>query len=633
MGSGEGVGMSSFGEKMNTSSDQRISRRLRPLLVTGVASSVLAFAACTGSIGAPGGDPGWGGNTASSSGGGAGGSGSGSSGSSTTATQNPPMKGGDPGRVPSLHRLNALEYDNTINDLLGLSQNLARTSFLPDEKGVFDNQADAFTMSSAEFTQYFNAAEALGDQVFADATLAGKILNGCADNSCLQTVITNFGLRAYRRPLASDEVTRFTTLAASAITLGADFPTSVATVVKMILSSPPFLYRVELDSPNPTDTTAHAVGDYEMASRLSYLLWSTMPDAALMADAAAGKLAAADTSALLGHVDRMLADPKAGNFVNSFAGQWLGVRAFGSHQVEPTAFKSWSEPIRQAMMQEQYLYFNEFLVGNLPWTQFLTASVNFVNGPLAALYGAKNVPATQMTMTKVTNMDPNRVGFMGLGGFLSQTSLSYRTEPTKRGKWALMNLLCETVQDPPPGIPPLDPVGTAPTNMMAQTENVRLRLQAHRDPKTNPQANPGCFSCHSRLDPIGLGLENFDGIGAYRAKYGDGTVIDPSGALPDGSTFTSLAQLAKLMSTGDPTATDPTKGGRLQELTNCASQQLMNYSVSRPLALSGNSMTPTDDPYLAQVQSSWAKDGTWGIKALIKAIILNDTFRFRHGGV
>jgi hypothetical protein len=603
---------------MKTANEQGVFRRSRELLVSCAAISVLGSAACTGTIGPA---DGVSNGTGSGSVGSTGNSGTG------MATQHPPPLGKDPGTVP-MHRMNALEYDNTINDLLGLSQNIARTSFQADEKGTFDNQADAFTMSDTEFTQYFNAAQALGDQVFAAPNLAGKILNGCADNSCLPSVITSFGLRAYRRPLTADEITRATNLAAYAVTQGADFPTSVSQAVKMMLSSIPFLYRVELDA-NPMDTSPHPVGDYEMASRLSYLLWSSMPDAALFADAAAGKLASSDTTALVGHVDRMLADPRAGAFVTSFAGQWLGVRDVGIHQVEPTAFKSWSEPIRQGMVQEQLLYFNEFLVGNLPWTQFLTAQVNFVNGPLAALYGAKNIPATQMTMTKVTNLDPNRVGFMGLGGFLTQTSFTYRTDAPKRGKWTLVNLLCESVPEPPPGIPPLDPPGTAPTSTMAQTENVRLRLQAHRDPATNPGANMGCFVCHKRLDPIGLGLENFDGIGAYRTKYGDGTVIDPAGVLPDGTTFSSLAELAKLLSTGDATATDPAKGGHLQELTNCASQQLLNYAVARPLNLGGG----TDDPYLAQVQSSWAQEGTWSIKALIKAIILNDTFRFRHGGV
>src|SRR5258708_16109264 len=157
-----------------------------------------------------------------------------------------------------------------------------------------------------------------------------------------------------------------------------------------------------------------------MASRLWYLLWSSMPWAALFADAAAGTLASSDTTALVGQVDRMLADPRAGAFVISFAGQWLGVRDVGSHQVEPTAFKSWSEPIRQAMVQEQLLYFNEFLVGNLPWTQFLTASVNFVNGPLAVLSGAKTVPSTPTTTTTYANLEAHRSAFLAPGRFLNR---------------------------------------------------------------------------------------------------------------------------------------------------------------------------------------------------------------------
>jgi hypothetical protein len=624
---------------MKTGIDQTILRRSVALLASGVGIS--AFAACMGTIGGPAGGAGAGGTAATSgaaaSGGNVSSSGNGSSGPTPTAMQTleAGAEGGpppDPGSVP-LHRLNALEYDNTVNDLLGLSQNIARTSFLPDEKGnTFDNQADVFTMTDNEFQQYFNAAEALGDQAFADPTLTGKILNGCADSSCFQKVVTDFGLRAYRRPLTADEITQFTSLAAYAVTQGADFPTSIKQVVKMMLSSIPFLYRIEMD-PNPADTAPHPVGDYEMASRLSYLLWSSMPDAALFADAAAGKLAAADTTTLLAHVDRMLTDPRATNFTASFAGQWLGVRDLGSHQAEPTAFKAWSEPLRQGMIQEQLAYFNEFLNGSaggppLPWTQFFTAKVNYVNGPLAALYGAQGIPATQTTMSRLTNLDPNRVGFLGLAGFLTQTSFSYRTVPTYRGKWVLANLLCEVVPSPPAGVPPLDPAGTPATSMTAQSENVRLRLQAHRDPKTNPSANPSCFACHQRLDPVGLGLENFDGIGAYRTKYGDGTVVDPSGVLPDGSTFSSLTQLAALLSQDGAKGQDPTKGGRLGELTGCATQQLMNYALSRGLKSPG-----TDDPYLAQVQATWATDGTYSIKGLIKAAVLNDTFRFRHGGI
>src|SRR5258708_25637821 len=317
---------------MKTAKEQGVLRGSGVLFASCAASSVLALAACTGTIGGPG--------VAGMSGVAGSGSGSGSSSGSgmPTAVPHPPPTGQDPGTVPNLHRLNALEYDNTVNELFGVTQNLARTSFQADEKGAFDNQADAFTMSDTEFSQYFSAAQALGDQVFADAKLVVKILNGCADASCLQSVITSFGLRAYRRPLTSDEITRAMNLAAYAVTQGADFPTSVSQVVKMMLSSVPFLYRVELDS-NPLDTVPHAVGDYEMASRLSYLLWSSMPDGALFMDAAAGKLASSDTTALGGHVDRMLADPRASSFVTSFAGPRLRQRYLPPPPVQPTTFE------------------------------------------------------------------------------------------------------------------------------------------------------------------------------------------------------------------------------------------------------------------------------------------------------
>jgi hypothetical protein len=337
-----------------------------------------------------------------------------------------------------MHRLNALEYDNTVNDLLGLSQRTAETSFIPDEKGTngFDNEADVLTMTDDELTQYFNSADALGEQVFADPTLTAKIVScqpagtATTDTTCLGTIINGFGARAYRRPLTSDEVAQFQALAADAAGNGQNFNGQVKQVVKGMLTSLPFLYRIELDQ-NPGSTTVHRLGAYELASRLSYLVWSSMPDAQLFADAQSGALV--NDATLTQELGRMLQDPKASSFVASFAGQWLGVRDLGSHQVEPTAFPAWNPTLQQAMMQEIQLYFGEFLNGDLPWTQFLTAPVNFVNGPLAAFYGVKGVPATQTTFTKVMNLDPNRVGFMGLAGFLAQTSFSYRTVPTERG--------------------------------------------------------------------------------------------------------------------------------------------------------------------------------------------------------
>jgi Protein of unknown function (DUF1592)/Protein of unknown function (DUF1588)/Protein of unknown function (DUF1587)/Protein of unknown function (DUF1595)/Protein of unknown function (DUF1585) len=619
---------------MNTANQQVVSRRGRAVLVSAAFGAALTIAACMGNIGT--------GGTGTSATSGTGGQSNGNNGGNggvsgaTTSTGLPPppptatAPGAaapplDPGTVAA-HRLNAFEYDNTVNDLLGLQQKTAETNFVADEVGGngFDNEADVLTMTDAEFTQYFNAADALGEQVFATPALVSRILtctpSSATDATCLNTFINSFGPLAYRRPLFADEVTRFQKLAADAVTNGADFNGSIKQIVKMVLSSVPFLYRMEFDA-NPASTVAHAVSPYELASRLSYLLWSSMPDTALFADAASGALTTDAT--LTAEFSRMIASPKAQNFVQSFAGQWLGTGLVTSDLVTASAFPKWTTALGQAYAQEELLYFNEFLNGDYTWDKFLTAPVNFVNGVSAPIYAAnsptaaaatKGVPTTQTTFTKVLNMDPNRIGFMGLGGFLRETSFSYRTSPTLRGKFVLLSVLGEVVPQPPPGIPALDPA-SATTDATTFEENVRAILLAHRT------LGAACNTCHERLDPIGLGMENFDGIGMYRATYGNGDAIDSSGQLPDGTMFTSVQQLATLLSSGT----------RLTEMLNFASQQLMTYALSRPLNTDPTAGA-TDTPYLTQIQTSWATQ-QYALKSLIQDVIINQTFRERHGGV
>jgi hypothetical protein len=621
---------------MNSANQQVVSRRRRGLFLTGAVGAAILVGACMGSIGTGTGTGTTGTGTVGGNtpvtGGNGGGQGTPVGGQGTvgvtppvnTSTPGAPTAPLDPGTVAA-HRLNAFEYDNTINDLLGIPTKVAETSFLPDEVGGngFNNEADALSMTDAEFTQYFNEADALGEQVFASPALTARIITctpaSATDASCLNTVINSFGPLAYRRPLFADEVTRFQNLAAAAVTNGADFNGSVKEIVKMMLCSVPFLYRMEFDA-NPASTTPHAVSPYELASRLSYLLWSSMPDTALFADAASGALTTDAT--LTAEFTRMLADPKAQNFVQSFAGQWLGTGLVTSDLVTATAFPKWTTALGQAYAQEELLYFNEFLNGDYTWDKFLTAPVNFVNGTSAAIYAAnstsaaaatKGVPATQTTFTKILNMDPNRVGFMGLGGFLRETSFSYRTSPTLRGKFVLLSVLGEVVPQPPAGVPPLDPAAANPDPATFE-ENVRSILLAHR------MLGAACNTCHERMDPIGLGMENFDGIGMYRSTYGNGDTIDSSGQLPDGTTFTSVQQLATILSSGT----------RLTELLNFASQQVMTYAVSRPLSL--DPTTGSDTPYLTQIQTQWATQ-QYALKSLIQDVVLNQTFRERHGGV
>jgi uncharacterized protein DUF1592/uncharacterized protein DUF1588/uncharacterized protein DUF1595/uncharacterized protein DUF1585/uncharacterized protein DUF1587 len=519
----------------------------------------------------------------------------------------------DVGRI-SIHRLNNLEYDNTMRDLVGVDA-MAQKTFQSDETGEFDNDADAFTMNDARYEQYFNTADTIGETVFADTAATGLrqtyvyglAMPACTpsatDTACSSKIISAFAQKAWRRPLTGPDLQGLVKLAKDAIALGETADGSIKQVVKTLLASPQFLYRVEFD-PNPASPAKHELDPYELATRLSYLGWSSMPDKALFDLAASGQI---KTPAILEQqIDRMLTDPKGATFTASFAGQWLGARKMQSHQVEPTAFPGFDEPLRDAFVQEELMYFNEFLTGPLSMQKFFTTPDNFVNTRLAKHYGFPAVPATA-GFQKVTSGDPNRVGYLGLGSFLTSTSYSYRTTPTLRGRWVLETMLCQTIQDPPPGIPKLDQNAPA-TDPNAQQENVRTRLEMHR-------ADATCAGCHSVLDPIGLGLENFDGIGAYRTKYSakDTTTIDASGMLPTGETFSSVAELAQILS----------MGAHLQELTDCASQKLMTYALSRSLA-------PGDSPYLNQIRTTWAGQG-YGMKALLKDIVDSESFRFRRG--
>jgi hypothetical protein len=559
----------------------------------------------------------------------AGGTGTGATGTGTTsgngggAQMNPPPTGGstgaggtgvvgplDSGRV-SVNRLNNLEYDNTVMALLGVN-GMAQATFQPDEEGEFDNDADAFTLNDARYEQYFNNADMIGETVFADTAPTGlrntyvyNLVNpactpSATDTGCSSKIIAAFGVKAWRRPLTTAEVMGLQTLATNAITLGETADGSIKQVVKTLLASPQFLYRIEFD-PNPNTTVAHSLDPYELATRLSYLGWSNMPDQTLFDLAASGQIL--QDAIITQQIDRMLADPKGANFTNSFAGQWLGARDMQSHQVEPTAFPNFDEPLRAAFVTEELMYFNQFLTGTLPMTKFFTTQTNFVNTRLAQHYGFGTPTGTAFQM--VTNGSPSRVGFMGLGSFLTFTSFSYRTAPTLRGKWILLNLLCQSIPNPPANVPQLDT--QAATDPTAQMEDVRTKLTAHRQ-----AAN--CFTCHSMLDPIGLGLENFDAIGKYRSSYtAGGPAIDSSGMLPSGETFTTLAQLATILSSGM----------HGQQLTDCASHKMMTYALSRELV-------DSDTPYLNQVRTTWAGQG-YGLKDLMKDIVTNDTFKFRRG--
>jgi hypothetical protein len=505
----------------------------------------------------------------------------------------------DVNRVP-IHRLNNTEYDNTVRDLLGVTSTPAK-AFIEDEKAFgFDDIASAFGMTDAQYEQYESAADALVEEAFANDALRGRILtctpNGAAATTCTRQIIADFGLRAWRRPLESAELDRLAKLASDAAASGEDTTGSIKQVVKAMLASAPFLYRVEID-PEPNSLTPHPVGAYELAARLSYLVWSTTPDTALLQAAAKGELTS--SAGLSKQLARLLADKAASQFVASFAGQWLGLRDLQSHQVDPGVFPDFNDALRNSMVREGLAYFDEFLSGGRSVTEFFSADVNFIDAPLGKLYGIAGGGTTNPV--RVTNTSDTRRGFVGLASFLTLTSFSYRTAPTLRGKWVLENLLCQTIPPPPPDVPKLDSASADPNSL--QSENVRVRLEAHR-------ANPVCASCHEILDPIGLGLENYDAIGKYRTKYANGDRIDASGELPDGTQFTGLTELTQALSQDS-------------RFTDCVSQKLLTYALSREVV-------DSDAAYLQQIRDQWMSDGM-DLASLVKGIVLSEPFRNRRG--
>jgi hypothetical protein len=503
----------------------------------------------------------------------------------------PPPVPVDPG-TKGAHRLNSTEYNATVADVLGTKLQPANSSWRGGEIHGFDNMASVLDIDDAQYKRYFDAAGLIADDVFAAPDLKAKVVT-CAtvdDAACVQAIIANAGRRIFRRPLVADEITTYNKVYSGARQQGENHDGSIKQVLRSLLSSAEFLYRIESD-PNPSSTDKHPLNAYELASRLSYFLWSSAPDETLLSSAADNSLTQDDKLGVA--VDRMLADPKSARFVENFSGQWLGARKLPDHAAAPSAYPSWSPQLATSLTREMYLYFTEFLKNDRSWLEFLQADVNFVDATLASHYG---VPApTGAGQPRVEITTDQRFGFFGLGGFLALSSVEDRTSPTLRGRWILTNLLCTEPPPPPPGVPEL----TAGT--FDPTRNVAKALEEHRK-------NPACAGCHRLFDPYGLSLEQFDGIGKYRTIYADGATIDPTTEL-GGVKFTGIRGLA------DTVTKDP-------KFTACITDTMFTYSLGRLIA-------DTDRPYLEVVQTEWTK-GTPTLRRLIRSLVLAETFRFRH---
>ncbi len=406
--------------------------------------------------------------------------------------------------------------------------------------------------------------------------------------ACTRKVLSDFGRRAFRRPVAEAELTPYLNLAAAARKRGASFQDSIGAGLTAFLVSPDFLFRIE----KPTAAMA-PVDNYALASRLSYFLWSTMPDDELLRLAGAGSLR--QPAVLTAQVRRMLRDPKARTLVDNFAGQWLELRRLESVTPDREKFPEFDEYLRMSMRQETEHFFENLIREDGNILDLLDAKHTYVNEKLARLYGIPGVKGPEFR--RVDLKGTPRGGILTQGSVLTVSSYATRTSPVLRGKWILENVLNTPPPAPPPNVPALDEAksGTA--------ASVRMQMEEHRK-------NPVCASCHSKMDPLGFAFENFDAIGKYRTKDGN-FPVDSSGVLPDGRAFQGADQLTALL-----------RRDRTQ-FAECVTDKMLTFALGRGLER-------YDRRTVKQITEKVAQQD-YKFSALVMEIVNSLPFQMRRG--
>ncbi|WP_437593196.1 DUF1592 domain-containing protein [Sorangium sp. So ce1000] len=505
-----------------------------------------------------------------------------------------------PGASP-LRRMTRFEYNNTIRDLLGDDSAPADAFVVEEEALGFNNQAAALGVTQLLAEQLMKASEAIAARAAQDL---GKLLAGCdpavqGPDACAAELIERLGKRAFRRPLAPAEGERLARLFAS----GNDeygFSTGVELVIQAMLQSPHFLYRVEHGMPDPAGDGVVPLSDHEIASRLSYLLWSSMPDDALFAAADAGELRTAEQIAA--QARRMLEDPRARAAVANFHEQWLQLSNIDTLTKDTAVYPSF-HPGLPALLRAETEAFLDHVVfeddaGDV--ATLLTAPYSLMNAELRAFYGLGPADGAEAPgELSVVPLDPaRRAGFLTHASVLSVLAKPDQSSPVHRGKFVRERLLCQTLPPPPADVdiqpPPVrDGIPT------------RRRFERHSE-------DPGCAGCHRLMDPIGFGFERYDGIGLYR-EVDQGVPVDASGEITgsrdiDGP-FDGAVELAHRLAESD-------------EVRQCVATQWFRFGY-------GRAEQAEDECNMRQIQEAFAESG-YNIKALLVALTQTDAFRYRR---
>ena len=413
-----------------------------------------------------------------------------------------------------------------------------------------------------------------------------------AEDTCAKKILSTLARRAYRRPVTDGDVQILLSFYKAGRSKGG-FETGIEMALQRILVDPEFLFRIERDPANLAPGAAHRISDLELASRLSFFLWSSIPDDALLDLAERGKLK--DPAVLEQQVRRMLADARSKALVDNFAGQWLYLRNMRLVAPDGEEFPDFDENLREAFRRETELFFESILREDRSVLDLLRANYTFVNERLARHYGIPNVYGSRFR--RVTLPNETRMGLVGQGSILTVTSYPNRTSPTLRGKWVLETILGAPLPPPPPDVPSLQ------ENKDVQRLTMRQRLEQHR-------TNPACGGCHNRMDPLGFALENFDAIGKWRTTSGDAnTPIDVSAALPDGAKFQGAAELRKILLSHS------------EEFAMTITEKLLTYALGRGVEY-------YDAPAVRRITREAARsDYRWS--ALILGIVKSAPFQMR----
>jgi len=373
-----------------------------------------------------------------------------------------------------------------------------------------------------------------------------------SEDGCARTILTGLARRAYRRSATPADVNTLMSFYERGRRNGT-FDTGIESALQRLLISPDFLFRLELDPAGSASGTPHKISDVELASRLSFFLWSSIPDDELLDAATRGTLST--PAGLERQVRRMMADPRSKALVDNFAAEWLQLRDLRNAVPDPDLFPGFDENLRDAFRQETELFIDDQIRSDRGVPDLLSANYTFVNERLADHYGIRGVYGSRFRRVELP--DGQRGGLLGQGSILTITSYPNRTSPVLRGKWLLENILGTPPPPPPPDVPALKDKGAN-----GQRQSVRQRLEEHRQ-------NPVCATCHSQMDPLGFALEHFDAVGGWRTADDGRTPVDASGALPSGDRFEGLPGLRALLVT------------RREQFASTVTERLLGFAVGR----------------------------------------------------